>query len=212
MVQQTMELLKLLGMPVVQAPGDGEAQASFMCGNGDAYAVSSQDFDSLLFGCPLLVRNLGVTGRRKMPGRNRYYSVDTEVIPLEESLKQMGISRNQLVDMAILMGTDFNEGVKGIGPKKALKLIREFGDLETATRENRIPLVEYEEIRRIFLEPSITRDYEIGFSKPDHDGVLSMLVDGFGFASDGVLRNLEMISGSYISVEENHQTSLDKFL
>jgi flap endonuclease-1 len=210
MVDQTKELLTRMGIPVIQAPSDGEGQASFMCKRGDAYAVSSQDFDSLLFGCPILVRNLGVTGRRKLPGRRSYISVDPEAVPLEETLEKLGITREQLVDMAILIGTDFNEGVKGIGPKTALKLVREYGDLETISKEKRIPLLEYDEIRNIFLDPSVTNDYSINFRDPDDEAVKEMLVDGLGFGLEGVEKSLSDMRNTP-NKNENTQTSLDGF-
>ncbi len=212
MVEQTVTLLRYLGIPTVKAPSDGEGQASYMCRKGDAYAVSSQDFDSLLFGCPLLVRNLGVTGRRKQPGRRSYVTVLPEVISLEDSLINMGVSRKQLVDMAVMIGTDFNEGVNGIGPKKALKLIKELGDLETVTKVKRFPLLEYQEVRKIFLEPSVTDDYSIDFRKPDEEKVLGMLVGDLGFGEEGVRKNLDLISRSDHDEAENEQSSLDIFL
>ena len=211
MVEQTKDLLERMGIPIVQAPMDGEAQASFMCIRGDAHAVSSQDFDSLLFGCPLLIRYLGVTGRRKLPGRRSYKTVDPEAVPLKESLECIGVTREQLVDMAILIGTDFNNGVKGIGPKTAQKLIKEYGNLETILKEKRIPLIEYEEIRNIFLDPSVTSDYSVKFGKLDDEAVKEMLVEGLGFSLEGVERNLENMRGFQDIENRNSQTSLDGF-
>lgn len=210
MVDQTRELLYRMGIPVIQAPSDGEAQASYMCIRGDAYAVSSQDFDSLLFGCPILIRNLGVTGRRKLPGRRSYVNVDPEVIPLKETLERMDVTREQLIDMAILIGTDFNEGVKGIGPKTALKLVREYGDLEAISNEKRIPLLEYDEIRKIFLDPSVTDEYSLSFREPDEEAVKEMLVEGLGFGLQGVEKSLSNMRGSG-KRNEKSQTSLDGF-
>lgn len=118
-VEGSKRLLELMGVPYVQAPSEGEAQASFMVRKGDAWAVASQDYDCLLFGAPRVVRNLTLSGKLQEP----------EIIELEAALKKLSLTREQLVDLAILVGTDFNPGIKGIGPKKGLKLIRERGDI-----------------------------------------------------------------------------------
>jgi flap endonuclease-1 len=212
MVEETKRLLSLMGIPSVEAPMDGEAQASHMCIKGDVFAVSSQDYDSLLFGCPLLVRNLGVSGRRKNPYKKSYSIVEPEVIDLKGSLHQLNISREQLVDMAVMIGTDFNEGVHGIGPKKSLRLVREMNDLETITKEKRIPLLEFDQIRKIFLEPSVTDQYEIQFHAPDEDGLRGMLVDELGFGSEGVNKNIEMLMRIKVNDVVSEQVSLDGFI
>ncbi|MEM3723883.1 MAG: flap endonuclease-1, partial [Candidatus Hadarchaeales archaeon] len=130
MVNQSKELLSLMGVPWIQAPGEGEAQAAHLVKKGDAGGVSSQDFDSLLFGAPVLIRNLAITGRRKLPRKDAYIEITPEIIRLEDVLKSLEITREQLIDIGILIGTDYNEGVKGIGPKKALELVKKEGSLE----------------------------------------------------------------------------------
>ena len=129
---QSKELLDMLGIPYIQAPSEGEAQACYMVKKGDAYAVGSQDFDCLLVGAPILIRNLTSSNRRKLPGKKAYTKVYPELIRLEYNLKLLNISQKQLVDMAILIGTDFNTGVKGLGPKKSLDLIKNVGNIENA--------------------------------------------------------------------------------
>ena len=208
MVDQSKRLLDLLGVPHMVAPSDGEAQASHMCRKGDVYAASSQDFDSLLFGCPLLIRNIGSTGRRKLPGRKAWVSVVPEMISLDDTLSTLGISREQLVDMAIMIGTDFNEGVKGIGPKTSLKLIKEFGNIEIISKMSRIPLLEYDEVRRIFLEPNVSDDYDIRQGRLDRDGVNEFLVTEMGFGVNGVEKTLDSIGRRR---EHTSQSSLDSF-
>ena len=123
MAGQAKQLLSALGIPVLQAPSEGEAQAAELVRAGLAWASASQDYDSLLFGCPRLVRNLSTSGRRKMPRRNEYMDVEPELIELESVLSTSHLSREQLVWLGMLVGTDFNEGVMGVGPKKALKLV-----------------------------------------------------------------------------------------
>ena len=131
-VQQSKELLGALGIPYVQAPSEGEAQASYMVKKGDAFAAGSQDYDCLLVGSPVIIRNLTSSGKRKLPGKQAYAKVNPEQIRLEPNLKLLEITQKQLVDMAILIGTDFNEGIKGFGPKKSLEIIKKTGNLENA--------------------------------------------------------------------------------
>ncbi len=186
MVVQSKRLLGLLGIPAVQAPGEGEAQASAMARNGLAYAAASQDYDSLLFGSPRLVKNLAISGRRKLPRKEVYVDVQPEEIFLETTLSALGITRTQLVDMALLIGTDFNEGLRGIGPKKALALIRKHGSLEPALAELGVDIELKDEVRRIFLEPNVREEVVIEFRDPDPDGVRRMLCDEFDFSLERI--------------------------
>ncbi len=137
MVEEAKELLAAMGIPCVQAPSEGEAQAAFMAREGIVNACASQDYDTLLFGAPELARNINITGKRKIPGKNAFYEIHPEMIGLEENLKAIGITREKLIWIGILIGTDFNEGVKGIGPKKALKMVNECGSLEEAVEKSR---------------------------------------------------------------------------
>ena len=196
--QQSKELLDALGIPYVQAPSEGEAQASCMVKKGAAYAVGSQDFDCLLFGSSLLVRNLTSSGRRKLPNKKAYVKINPELIRLKPDLKSLGILQKQLVDMAILIGTDFNEGIKGYGPKKSLNLIKKAGNVENALAiigGSDVPtLQEIKEIRNIFLNPKITDDYSFQWERPDNDAVLKILCDRHQFSSDRIEPVLEKFS------------------
>jgi len=189
-IEQSKELLTALGIPYIQAPSEGESQASYIVQKGDAYAVGSQDFDCLLFGSPILVRNLTSSGRRKLPNKKAYTKITPEVIRLKPSLKSLKILRKQLVDMAILIGTDFNEGIKGYGPKKSLNLIKKTGNVENAIAligGSDVPTIdEIKEIRNIFLNPEVTDDYNIKWSKPDNDAVLRILCDKHQFSQERI--------------------------
>ncbi|MEK6987374.1 MAG: flap endonuclease-1 [Candidatus Thermoplasmatota archaeon] len=186
MVDQSKRLLGLLGLPWIQAPSEGEAQASAMAREGSAYAAASQDYDALLFGSPRLVKNLAITGRRKLPRKEVYVDVQPEEIGLESTLGALGVTREQLVDMALLIGTDFNQGVKGIGPKKALNLIRKHGSLEPALAELEVDIESKDEVRKIFLEPRVLPDIRVEFRDPEPDGVRAMLCDEFAFSRDRI--------------------------
>ncbi|MEM0297026.1 MAG: flap endonuclease-1, partial [Zestosphaera sp.] len=159
MVDDSRKLLNAMGIPYVNAPSEGEAQAAHMARKGDVWASVSQDYDSLLFNTPRLLRNITISGKRKLPGKEVYVDVRPELIELDNLLKSLGVTREQLVDIAILLGTDFNpDGVKGVGPKTAFKLIKTHGTLDNAIKT--LPNVKidfnYEEIRKIFLNPPVT--------------------------------------------------------
>jgi flap endonuclease-1 len=199
MPNDSKRLLTELGIPWIQAPSEGEAQAAYLTTKGDADYCGSQDYDSLLFGAKALVRNVTVSGRRKVPRKNRYIEVFPEVMKLDQALKELEISREQLIDVAILVGTDFNpDGVKGVGPKTALKLIKKHGSIEEATSE--IGEVDFAddvaEIREIFLKPKITDTYNLKWNTPNVDGVVDFLCRERDFSEDRVRRTLnKMIEG-----------------
>ncbi|HEX9339906.1 MAG TPA: flap endonuclease-1 [Thermoplasmata archaeon] len=208
MVEQSKKLLEFLGLPWVQAPAEGEAQASAMARARVAYAAASQDFDSLLFGSPRLVKNLAISGRRKLPRKDVYVDVQPEEISLEATLAALGIAREQLVDVGLLIGTDFNDGVKGIGPKKALGLIKKHGSLEPALGELGVDIESKEEVREIFLHPKVIEDVEIGFRDLDTEGVRRMLCDEHDFSRDRIDAALEKFGSAR---SEQKQRSLDSW-
>lgn len=194
MVEDAKKLLDLLGIPWVQAPSEGEAQAAYLARKGDAWATASQDYDSLLYGAPRLVRNLTISGKRKLPRKKVYVEIKPELIVLEDVLKSLKITREQLIDIAILIGTDYNPGgVKGVGPKKALRLIRQYGSLEKV-----LPIlgkVEFpvppEEIKKLFLNPKVTDNYEIKWHMPDEKGLIEFLCDEHDFSRERVKKAIE---------------------
>ena len=208
MVDASNELLRCLGIPCVQSPRDGEAQASYMASKGHVWAAASQDFDSLLFGAPTLIRNLTITGKRKLPRRREYVNVEPEEVTLDETLTSLEIKRDQLIDLAILVGTDFNEGIKGIGPKKALKLIKKHKNLEKVIEEKGFTIENFEEVRNIFLKPDVTDEYEISLGKIDVDGVMKLLVDNYDFSEGRVRGALEKVE---ISRRSEVQKKLDEW-
>src|SRR5687767_14068016 len=131
MIGEALELLRLMGVPTVQAPSEGEAQAAHMAASSaEITAAASKDYDSLLFGAPRLVRFLTISGKEFLPSQGTFRPIVPETIVLDQLLTTWGITREALVDLAILVGTDFNAGIKGIGPKKALALVQRHGQIE----------------------------------------------------------------------------------
>lgn len=212
MADDSKRLLDLLGVPWIQAPSEGEAQAAYLTKKGDADYCASQDYDSLLFGAPKFVRNITISGRRKLPSKNVYIEVVPEVVELAEVMKECGISYEQLVDVGILIGTDFNpDGIKGLGPKTALKLIREHGNLENAithVKNAEFP-VEPQRIREIFLHPSITDDYRVDWKDPDVEGVVDFICRQRDFSEDRVRKALEKMQRGI--GKEKGKTTLEKW-
>ena len=190
MVDDAKRLLTAMGQSWIQAPSEGEAQASHMASRGDVWAVASQDHDSLLFGAPRMVKNLAITGRRKLPRRDAYVEVEPELVELSKVLQELSVTREQLIDVGILIGTDFNDGVRGIGPKTALKLIRENGRLEKILENDPSITIEpnYNSVREIFVHPNVTSDYSLKWSKPDEDKIVTFLCNERDFSEDRVRR------------------------
>ncbi|MDD1767981.1 MAG: flap endonuclease-1 [Methanomassiliicoccales archaeon] len=198
-VESSRILLTYLGVPVVQAPEEGEAQAAYMASKGDVWAASSQDFDSLLFGAPRLVRNLTLTGKRKMPGRSDYKTVSIEVIELNKTLSQLELTREQLIDLCILMGTDYNAGVSGIGPKKALKLIHEHGNIDSALKDIGVEIPRLEGVRYLFLDYEKTDEYVLDWKAPEKGKVIEFLCEQHDFSKSRV-------EGALSRIEERQKT------
>ncbi|MDN5358618.1 MAG: flap endonuclease [Candidatus Diapherotrites archaeon] len=208
MVEDAKRLLDAMGVPYVQAPSEGEAQAAYMAAKGDVWASGSQDYDSLLFGTPRLIRNLTIVGKRKLPGKDVYVDVPPEKVELEEVLRTLGIDRRKLVWIGILIGTDFNEKVPGIGPKRALALVKEYDSLEEIFKAiGYRPNFDWIAVERIFLEPDVTDDYRIAFRRPDREKIFEILVEEHDFSPERVERAVQRLEEA--TPASGAQTSLD---
>ncbi|MFW9831319.1 MAG: flap endonuclease-1 [Candidatus Thorarchaeota archaeon] len=207
MAKEAQQVLTYLGIPFVQAPGEGEAQAAYMVQRGDAWATASRDFDTLLFGAPRLLRYLTLTGRKRLPSKGTSVPLQPELIDLHKVLSDNGISREQLVDMALLIGTDFNSGVPQIGPKTALKLIKENNSLDNLPSKilEKLP-PNYHKIRRIFLDHPITDEYDLSSHSIDKEGLIKFLCHERGFSETRVIGVIDRMK----KVQEGQsQKSLD---
>jgi flap endonuclease-1 len=206
MIQQSKNLLEFMGIPVIQAPSEGEAQCAYLCQEGFVYAVSSQDSDSLLFNSPRLVRNLSMTGRRKLPRQDTYIEIKPELIELESALKSLGISREQLIIVGLLVGGDYNPGVKGYGPKKALELVKKEKTLEKVLEK-----IEWnheisaEKIYDFYLNPEIDKNVNFEFQNPQPEKILKFMVDEHEFSQERIEKIIKILMESK---ESNQQKSL----
>jgi flap endonuclease-1 len=213
MVSEAKELLEAMGIPWVQAEAEGEAQAAYMTVRGDAYAAGSQDYDSLLFGARRLVRNIAITGKRKLPGRDEYVEVKPELIELDKLLKTLAITREQLIAVAIIIGTDYNPGgVKGYGPQKALKHVKAVKDPVKALQA--IPKAEWGDIDPLriyeyFLNPPVNRNYKIEFRDSDPERIKEILVYRHDFNPDRVEKGIERLKKAYREHLKGTQRKLD---
>jgi flap endonuclease-1 len=162
---------------VVQAPSEGEAQAAHLARTGRVWAAASKDYDTLLFGAPRLLRFLTTSGKEFLPSTGAFRPLVPELIDLDAELARWGITRESLIDLAILVGTDFNDGVRGIGPKKALALVQAHGRIEAMPAAVRVAVGDVEPLRALYLEPDVTDDVAVEFGEPDLDGVVRFLCD-----------------------------------
>ena len=162
MVCDAQKVLDLLGIPWIQAPSEAEAQAAYMAGKRRVWASGSKDYDSLLFGAARLVRYLTISGREYLPSKHVSRRIQPELIILNELLQVLGLTREQLVELALLTGTDYHQGIKGIGPRTALKLMRKYGSITDLPEELRTSLpTDIAEIKDLFLHPNVTDDFNI---------------------------------------------------
>lgn len=198
MIEESKNILSLLGIPYIQASSEGEATAAYLTKINLAYTCASQDYDSILFGAKRLTRNLTISGKRKVPNKNMYFEVETEIIKLEDVLNLNKLTHEQLIDVGILIGTDFNPGgVPGVGPKTGLKLVKEYGKLENIERiKNELADIPYKEIREIYLRPKVSNVYNIEFSEPQYNAVVDYLCRQNSFSLDRVTGYLEKLNKS----------------
>jgi len=186
-IETSKELLGLMGLPTIQAPGEGEAQAAYMGEKGEARYVVSQDYDTLLFGAPNLVRNLTVSGKRKIRGRQ--ITVNPERLILADVLDGLKLTREQLIEIGILVGTDFNPGVEGIGAKTGLKIVQR-GEFMAKIQE-KLPDFDPSPVMDLFLHPDVTAEYTLAWGNPDIAGIKNMLCGDYDFSEERVEKALE---------------------
>ncbi len=186
MIEQSKSLLKAMGIPVVQAPSEAEAEASVMAANGLCYAAASQDYDSLLFGAPILLRNISITGKRKVFGRG-YVQISPERINLEDNLNRLGIDRDKLIALGILVGTDFNPGgIKGIGPKKALSMVKKYSIEQIKSKIEWTFDTSFDTIFDFFKNPPYEEPGDLEQKSMDTELLKRILCDEHDFSEDRV--------------------------
>jgi len=192
MIEESKELLRAMGIAIVQAPGEGEMQCAELVKSGEAYAVASQDYDALAVGGKRLIQNLTLARKRKTP--TGFVYIAPEIIEYERVLNELGIDGDQLICLSILVGTDFNPGgVKGIGPKKALALVSQkkypveiFKSVEERLDFN------WQEVFEIFKRPNVVRE-KVVFPKFDENKIKEILVERHDFSADRIENHFSKI-------------------
>ena len=197
MVDDAKELISLFGFPVIVAPSEGEAQSSYLVKTGHVWAAASQDFDSLLFGANYLIRNLSIGTKRKIPGTSNYKDIEIEWYDLKKNLEKLEISQDDLIILAILCGTDFNVGgIKGIGPKKALKLVKEcssnYDELFKTLEWEKYFEYSWKEVFNIFKEIPVTEVNNLEFGQIKREEIVNFLAER-DFDSEMTKRSLNLI-------------------
>lgn len=211
LIEDAKHVLSLLGIPYVQAPSEAEAQCAHMAMKGDVWAASSKDYDSLLFGAPRLLRYLTISGREYLPSKGISRPTKPELIELDKFLSTNGITREQLIDVALLIGTDFNQGVKGIGPKTALALIRKHDRIANLPPEIKMSLEtqNLEEVRQFFLQPQSSLQYNLRYHELDENELYDFLCDQRDFSRDRVQTVVQRMRAFY---RRTRQTELRTWL
>lgn len=209
MVEESKMILTLLGIPYIQAPSEGEAAAAQLTQSNIAFACASQDYDSLLFGAKRLIRNLTISGKRKVPNRNEYVDIEPEIIQQQQLLNETGLNLEQLVDVGIMIGTDFNPGgIPRIGPKTALKLVQEYNKLEKIEKiEDSVVNIPYEEIREIFLKQETPKVDNIEFNEINYNALINFLCVEKNFSATRVNTSLDKLKKSIT----NRNQSLERW-
>ncbi|HME86974.1 MAG TPA: flap endonuclease-1 [Candidatus Nanoarchaeia archaeon] len=196
MIEEAKKLLDALGFPIIQAPSEGEAQAAHMVKKGDFYAEVSQDYDCLLFGVPRMIQNLTISERKKTKNKLSYEKVRPIIIDLKQTLEQNGLTQDQLIVLGILIGTDFNiGGIKGIGPQKGLKLVKQFGNdfdaLFTEVKWSESFGIEWKVVFDTLKHMPVTDDYELRWKPINREHVIQLLVDEHEFSRERVENTLD---------------------
>ncbi len=207
MISESRELIDAMGIPILQAPAEADAQMAYLCKKDDVWAAATSDIDPLLHGCKRTVTNLTLTQRKKLVSGGTI-KINPQLIDLEENLTRLGITREQLIVLSILVGTDYNPGIKGIGPKKALKLVKKSTDykeiFKTACAD-----FNWVDVYNLFEKMEITKNYNLKWNKPDQEKIKDILILRHEFNEKRVNKVLEELQKGNKSFE---QTGLDTWV
>lgn len=211
MIEESKKLITFMGIPLVEASSEGESQSAYMVERGDAWACASQDYDTLLFGGERLIRNFAVSRSKKV--KDTTVTLDIEYVSLSKFLNNLGITREQLIGMGVLIGTDFFPGIKGIGQHKALELIKEHKSIENIIK-NKVKGIEIDldvvnQIKDIFLNPDIKKEYpKLIWNKIDYEKIEELMIEQHNFSESRIKNALERLRKKDSS---KTQVSLDRY-
>lgn len=201
------KLLQLMGIPYIEAPCEAEAQCAALVKAGKVYAVGTEDMDALTFGSSVLLRHLTFSEARKMPIKEFY---------LDRVLRDLEMTQEQFIDLCILLGCDYCDSLRGIGPKRAVELIKQHKTIEAAvkaidTKKHPIPdSWPYEAARSLFLKPEVTDpdSIDMKWSDPDVEGLVQYMVNEKGFSEERIRNGAKKLEKSRTAVTQGR---LDNF-
>jgi len=195
-IESAKEVISAFGLPVIQAPQEADAQAAYLVKQNLAFAVSTNDYDALLFGARRMVKNLSIMSKKVVRGKR--ITINPEIILLKEVLEELEINQDQLIVLGILIGTDYNPGgVKGIGPKTAIELVRRFKlDFDALFKEvgwdSKCP-VPWQEVYNVFKKMPVEKNFLIEFKEPKKEKIEKILIDKYGFSEERVKKIVEKV-------------------
>ncbi len=211
-IETAKELLGYMGVAHINAPSEGEAQACDMCKKDLAYAAASQDYDTLLFAAPRIARNITISGRRKLPRKNVYVNIEPEMVDLKETLKSVGVSQKQLIWVGILLGTDFNDGIKGVGPVTAVKIAKgakTISDIEKYVKEkyNQEFELDIREVEELFTNPEVSDIDPKDLAKemetlPDKKRLVEFMCKEHDFSTERIEKFTEKLWAKRVSAKQ----------
>ncbi len=212
-VFESKQLLGALGFPYIESPASAESQCAFLVKQRIAHYSNSQDYDSLMFGCPLLIQNLSKSLRRKVQGKWKYNKITPINVNLKKTLRKLEINPFQLVDLGILIGTDYFSGIRGLGPKKSLALIKKHTQIENVIIKEHD---KYEfsaltpdiikKVRQLFLFPEVNNSMDnIHWNYPNKSVVLKLLCEEHFLNKERVRNNLTKLSNNYEKCKDYFQ-------
>ena len=199
MIDEAKKLVGAFGLPVIEALSEAEAQASLIVKNGDAFALATNDADALLFEAPRIARNVNMAGKKKKTNKLSFETINPDMIELEANLKHLGINQEQLIALAMLIGTDYNSGgIKGIGPKTALKMVKEYKiDFDAMFSEAKWSIFfefSWNEVFDLIKNIPVNKDYELKWKEIDEEKIIKLLVEGHDFSEERVRSQIEGIA------------------
>ena len=198
MVEESKELIEALGIPIIHAPSEADAQIAYCCKQGDVWAAATTDFDTLLHGSPRMVTNLTVSQKRKTA--TGFIKTNPDLIILDEALNNLEITQDQLIALGMLVGTDYHPGIKGIGPKKAIKIVKELETPEKIFKEHPLEDQDWKEVFELFKNMEIKKDYNLEWKTPNKEKLIEILVKKHEFSEDRIMSTLNKLTGGNVKV------------
>ncbi|GAB1602826.1 flap endonuclease 1-like [Argonauta hians] len=190
--QECKQLLTLMGIPYIDAPGEAEAQCAALVKSGKVYATGTEDMDALTFGSSVLLRHLTFSEARKMPIKE---------IHLNKILEELDLTQDEFVDLCILLGCDYCDSIRGIGPKRAIELIKQHKTIESILEnldKKKYEIPEnwmFKEARRLFQEPEVANpvSLELKWSEPQEEDLVKFMVEDKQFNEERIRNGIKKL-------------------